>query len=137
VLRHLPRRSRSRSPRAIWRYRERVADDAETIVDAHKIGGRGRPHSMRRPASRARPHRARRGDAAAAAELLRRARDEWQNVGAPYETAQARLALGTAFRRAVTSPATGEFEAALATFERPARARRGSAATCSAAWRRR
>ena len=36
----------------------------------------------------------------AAAELLRRARDEWQGIGAPYETAQARLLLGLAFRRA-------------------------------------
>ena len=96
-----------------------AADDAETIVDAYKIGG------ARTPAFDAGLHLARgrimlaEGDAEAAAELLRRARDEWQNVGAPYETAQARLELGTAFRRAGDEPsATGEFEAALATFER-------------------
>src|SRR5918999_834435 len=34
-----------------------------------------------------------------AARCLRRARDEWQQIGAPYETAQARMLLALAFRR--------------------------------------
>ena len=55
----------------------------------------------------------------AAAELLRQARDEWQGIGAPYETAQARLLLGLAFRRAGDEhAAVAELEPALAAFER-------------------
>src|SRR5262249_6417722 len=97
----------------------RAADDAEAIVDAYKIGG------ARTPAFDASVHLARgrialaEGNAEGAAQLLRRARDDWQKVGAPYETAQARLALGVAFRSAGDEhAATGEIEAALATFER-------------------
>ena len=55
----------------------------------------------------------------AQSRLLRRARDQWKEVGAPYETAQARLLLGMAFRRQGDEhAATAELEAALATFER-------------------
>jgi len=96
-----------------------AADDAETIVDTYKIGG------ARTPAFDAGLHLARgrialaEGDADAAAALLRRARDEWQEVGAPYEVAQSRFALGTAYRQAGDEHgATAEIEAALATFER-------------------
>jgi class 3 adenylate cyclase len=96
-----------------------AADDAEAIIDAYKIGG------ARTPAFDASLHLARGRIAIAeseperAAELLRRARDEWQRVGAPYETAQARLALGIAYRQAGDEHgATAEIEAALATFER-------------------
>jgi class 3 adenylate cyclase len=54
-----------------------------------------------------------------AAACLKRARDEWQEVGAPYETAHARMLLGLAFRRQGNEDAaTSELEAALATFER-------------------
>jgi class 3 adenylate cyclase len=54
-----------------------------------------------------------------AARALRVARDHWLGIGAPYETAQARLLLGTAFRRqGDDEAATSELEAALATFER-------------------
>ncbi len=50
---------------------------------------------------------------------LKRARDDWQEVGAPYETAHARMLLGLAFRRQGNEDAaTSELEAALATFER-------------------
>ncbi|MDQ3777467.1 MAG: adenylate/guanylate cyclase domain-containing protein, partial [Actinomycetota bacterium] len=57
-------------------------------------------------------------DTQAAIRCLRRARDGWHEVGAPYETAQARLLLGIAFRReGDDSSATAEFEAALSTFE--------------------
>lgn len=54
-----------------------------------------------------------------AAASLQRAREEWREVGAPYETAQARLLLGVAYRRRGDEhAATVELEAALATFER-------------------
>jgi len=50
---------------------------------------------------------------------LQRSRDEWRAVGAPYETALARMLLGVAFRRSGDEhAATSELEAALATFER-------------------
>jgi class 3 adenylate cyclase len=50
---------------------------------------------------------------------LQRARDEWRDVGAPYETAQARMLLGLAYRRRGDEHAgTDELESALATFER-------------------
>jgi class 3 adenylate cyclase len=95
------------------------ADELEQIVDSYKIGGR------RTPAFDATVHFAvgqiklAESDPDGAAPCLRRARDEWQQVGAPYETAQARMLLGIAFRRRGDEhAATAELEAALATFER-------------------
>jgi class 3 adenylate cyclase len=96
-----------------------AADEFERIIDQYKIGG----------------HRALAFDATAhlasgriklaekdwegAARCLQRARDGWKEVGAPYETAQARLLLGIAFRRQGDEhTATTEFEAASATFDR-------------------
>ena len=94
-------------------------DELEGIVDSYKIGDR------RAPAFDATVHFASgqiklaEGDADGAAVCLKRARDEWQQVGAPYETAHARLLLGLAFRRQGNEDAaTSELEAALATFER-------------------
>jgi len=50
---------------------------------------------------------------------LRRARHEWQEIGAPYETAQARMLLGMAFRQQGDEhAATLELQAAQTTFER-------------------
>jgi class 3 adenylate cyclase len=50
---------------------------------------------------------------------LQRGRDEWREVGAPYETAQARMLLGIADRRRGDEHgATVELEGALATFEK-------------------
>ncbi|HEV2713356.1 MAG TPA: adenylate/guanylate cyclase domain-containing protein [Gaiellaceae bacterium] len=96
-----------------------AAAELEQIVDSYKIGGR------RAPAFDATVHIASgriklaEGDADAATADLRRARDEWKEVGAPYETAQARMLLGLAFRRQGDEhAATLELEAALATFER-------------------
>jgi class 3 adenylate cyclase len=96
-----------------------AAAELERIVDSYKIGGR------RAPAFDATVHLASgrialaEGDAEAAVLCLRRARDEWKQVGAPYETAQARTLLGIAFRRhGDEHAATAELEAALATFER-------------------
>jgi class 3 adenylate cyclase len=94
-------------------------DELEQIVDAYKIGGR------RAPAFDATVHVASgriklaEGDSEGATRCLQRARDGWQQVGAPYETAQARMSLGLAFRRLGDEhAATAELEAALATFER-------------------
>ena len=96
-----------------------AADELEGIVDSYKIG------DHRAPAFDATVHYASgqiklaEGDADGAAACLKRARDEWQQVGAPYETAHARLLLGLAFRRQGNEDAaTSELEAALATFER-------------------
>ena len=94
-------------------------EELESIVDSYKIGDR------RAPAFDATVHFAlgriklAEGDADGAADCLKRARDEWQQVGAPYEVALARMFLGLAFRRQRDEQAaTAEFEAALATFER-------------------
>jgi class 3 adenylate cyclase len=96
-----------------------AADELERIVDSYKIGGR------RTPAFDGTVHFATgqiklaEGDAAGAISELRRARDEWKQVGAPFETAHARMLLGRAFsRQGDADGATSEFEAALATFER-------------------
>jgi class 3 adenylate cyclase len=96
-----------------------AADELEEIVDSYKIGER------RAPAFDATVHAARgrillaEKDWDGAVRCLRKARDEWQAVGAPFETAQARALLGTALRRRGDEQgATVELEGALAAFER-------------------
>ena len=96
-----------------------AADEIESIVDAYKIGGR------RAAAFDATVHFARGqilladGDWDGAIAALKHARTEWQGVGAPYETARVRAALGTAYRRnGDEHGGTVELESALATFER-------------------
>jgi len=96
-----------------------AADEAEQIVDSYKIGNR------RAAAFDAIVHFSRgqillaEKDWDGAVAALQRARDEWQGVGAPYETARARMLLGTAYRRSGDEhAATVELESALATFER-------------------
>ncbi|MGH3084327.1 MAG: tetratricopeptide repeat protein [Gaiellaceae bacterium] len=96
-----------------------ATEELERIVDSYKIGGR------RAPAFDATVNVASGrialadGDADGAVACLRAARDEWKQVGAPYETAQARMLLGVAFRREGDEhAATVELEAALATLER-------------------
>jgi class 3 adenylate cyclase len=96
-----------------------AAGELDSIIDAYKIGGR------RAPAFDAALHLARgrialaEGATGEAVTLLRRSRGEWQEVGAPYETGQARLALGIALRRdGDEHAATAELEAALAAFEK-------------------
>jgi class 3 adenylate cyclase len=96
-----------------------AADEFESIVDSYKIGGH------RALAFDATLHltigqiRLAEKDWEGATRCLQRARDEWQQVGAPYETARARLLLGIAFRRQGDEhAATGELEAASATFDR-------------------
>jgi class 3 adenylate cyclase len=92
--------------------------ELEELVDSYKIGGR------RAPAFDATVHEGSgrlqlaENDAEGALRCLRRARDGWFEVGAPYETAQARTLLGLAFRRVGDEDsATAELEAALVTFE--------------------
>jgi class 3 adenylate cyclase len=96
-----------------------AADELESIVDSYKIG------EHRAVAFDATVHFARgrirlaERDGEGAVPFLERARDEWQLVGAPYETAQARAQLGIAFRRQGDEHAAEtELEAALATFAR-------------------
>jgi class 3 adenylate cyclase len=96
-----------------------AAAEAEQIVDAYKIGDR------RAAAFDATVHFARGQILAAekdwdgAIATLKHARDEWQGIGAPYETARARAALGVVYRRAGDEHASAsELESALATFER-------------------
>ena len=96
-----------------------AADEAERTVDAYKIGDR------RAAAFDATVHFARgqihlaEKDWSGAIASLQRSRDEWQGVGAPYETARARMLLGTAYTRAGDEHAGAvELEGALATFER-------------------
>ena len=96
-----------------------AADEAEQIVDAYKIGKR-RATAFDATVSflRGQIHLAEKEWDAAIASL-KHARDEWQSVGAPYETARARKLLGTAYLRSGDEhAATVELEGALATFER-------------------
>ena len=96
-----------------------AAEELEQIVDAYKIG------AQRAPAFEAAVHfglgqiELAEKDWEGAARSLRRARDEWQQVGAPYETAQARMLLAIAFKQQGDEHgAIAELQAALAAFER-------------------
>jgi class 3 adenylate cyclase len=96
-----------------------AADELERVVDSYKIGDR------RAAAFDATVHYARgqielaEKDWSGAAQSLQRARDEWKGVGAPYETARARMLLGIAYRRLGDEHGgTSELEGALAAFER-------------------
>ena len=94
-------------------------DELERIVDSYKIAER------RAVAFDATIHvglgriKLAEKDWDAAVASLQRARDEWRDVGAPYETAQARMLLGIAYRRRGDEyGGTDELEGALASFER-------------------
>ncbi len=93
--------------------------DLEELVDSYKFGSR------RAPAFDATVHVAAgrialaEGDMDESIRLLRHARDEWRGVGAPFETAQARVLLGVAFRRRGDEHAAiAELDAAHSAFER-------------------
>ncbi|HEU5264767.1 MAG TPA: adenylate/guanylate cyclase domain-containing protein, partial [Gaiellaceae bacterium] len=96
-----------------------AAGELERIVDSYKLGER------RTLAFDATVHYAAgqinlaEKDWNGAVESLKRARDEWKGVGAPYETARARMLLGIAYRRLGDEHGgNSEVEGALATFER-------------------
>jgi class 3 adenylate cyclase len=96
-----------------------AAAELEGLVDSYKIGAR------RAPAFDATVHVAAgrialaEGDSGEAVSRLRQARDQWREVGAPFETALSRLLLGVAFRRHGDEHAAAtELDAAQATFER-------------------
>jgi class 3 adenylate cyclase len=96
-----------------------AAGELEQIIESFKVG------KARVPAFDAAVHFAlgqidlAEGDADAAVRDLRKARGEWERVGAPYEIAQTRMLLGVAYRRTGDEhAATSEIEPALATFER-------------------
>jgi class 3 adenylate cyclase len=96
-----------------------AAAELEQLVDSYKIGDR------RAPAFDAIVHfilgqiKLAEKDWDGAAGDLGRARDGWQQIGAPYETAHARLLLGIAFRhQGDEHAATLEVQAARTTFER-------------------
>jgi class 3 adenylate cyclase len=96
-----------------------AADEFERIVDAYKIGGHRTPAFDATSQLASGQIKLAEGDTEGAARCLQRSRDGWQRVGAPYETAQARMLLGIAFRRQGDEhAATAELEAAAAVFER-------------------
>jgi class 3 adenylate cyclase len=91
----------------------------EQIVDSYRIDGRRTPAFDATAQLASGQIKLAENDAAGAAACLRRARDEWQRVGAPYETGRARVLLGTALRRLGDEhAAVAELEAALGMFER-------------------
>ena len=95
-----------------------ATSELESIVDSYKIGGRRAPAFDATVQQALGRIKLAEDDPAVAVDGLRRARDGWQSVGAPYETAQARTLLGIAFRRqGDEDAATAELEAALSTFE--------------------
>ncbi|HXF97631.1 MAG TPA: adenylate/guanylate cyclase domain-containing protein [Gaiellaceae bacterium] len=96
-----------------------AADELERLVQAFRIG------ASPAPAFEASVHLARgqilltERDWAEAARRFSRARDRWQEVGAPYEIARARLLLGIALRRQGDEQGAAlELDGALAAFER-------------------
>ena len=96
-----------------------AAEELQQLVDSYKIGDR------RAPAFDAAVHlafgqiRLAENDSERAIRELGRARDEWHRIGAPYETAQARMLLGIAYRsHGDEHDAMLELQAALTTFAR-------------------
>jgi class 3 adenylate cyclase len=92
-------------------------EELEQIVDSYKIGERraiafdGTVHFAEGQILLAEK------DFEGAARSLQKARDAWREVGAPYETARARMLLGVAFRgHGDAHGGTVELERALATF---------------------
>ena len=96
-----------------------AAAELQQIVDSYKIGDRRAPAFDATVNLTLGQIELARQDWDDASRDLRRARDEWQEIGAPYETAQARMLLGIAFRhQGDEHAATLELQAAQTTFER-------------------
>jgi class 3 adenylate cyclase len=117
-LRRLPAQAEIALAAGELKVARNAADELVRIVDSYKIGER------RAVAFDAAVHVARgqislaERDWDGAVDALKRARSDWQEVGAPYETARARMLLGIAYqRRGESEGATVELEGALGTFD--------------------
>ena len=96
-----------------------AAEELERIVDSYKIGNRRASAFDAAVNVAVGQIKIAETDWEGAASAFRKARDEWQRVGAPYETAQARMLLGLALRRRGDEHnGAVELEGALAAFER-------------------
>ena len=102
----------------IRRARE-AAEELEKIVDQYRVGERRTPALEGTVQLAWGQIRLAEHDWEAAATALRAARDTWTKIGAPYETAQARMLLGLAYRgEGDEDGAREELAAAKVTFER-------------------
>jgi class 3 adenylate cyclase len=102
----------------IRRARE-AAEELEGIADSFRVGGRRTPALQGAVQLAWGQIRLAEHDWDGAAEALRLAREIWDKVGAPYETAHARMLLGLAYRgEGDEDGAREELSAARATFER-------------------
>ncbi len=96
-----------------------AAEELEKIADGYRVGGRRTPALEGAVQLAWGRIRLAEHDWDGAAAALRTARETWNKVGAPYETAQARMLLGLAYRgEGDEDGAREEFGAAKATFER-------------------
>jgi class 3 adenylate cyclase len=102
----------------IRRARE-ATDELEAIADNYRVDGRRTPVFEGAVQLADGRIRLAEHDWAGAATALRAARDTWNKVGAPYETAQARMLLGLAYRgEGDEDGAKEELAVAKTTFER-------------------
>jgi class 3 adenylate cyclase len=96
-----------------------AADELEAIADNYRVGGRRTPVFEANVQLVDGRIRLAEHDWEGAAKALRAARDTWNKVGAPYETAQARSLLGLAYRgEGDEEGAKEELTVARTTFER-------------------
>ena len=97
----------------------KAAEELESIADHYRVGGRRTPALEGTVELAWGQIRLAEHDWEDAAAVLRSARTTWDKIGAPYETAQARMLLGLAYRgEGDEDGAREEFTAAKATFER-------------------
>jgi class 3 adenylate cyclase len=96
-----------------------AAEELETIADHYSVGGRRTPANEGAVQLAWGRIRLAEHDWEGAVTPLRTARDTWNGVGAPYETAQARMLLGLAYRGGGDEDgAREELTIAKTTFER-------------------
>jgi class 3 adenylate cyclase len=96
-----------------------AADEFEQVADRFRVGGQRTPALEGAVQLTSGQIRLAEHDWEGAAKAFRAARETWDRVGAPYETAQARLLLGLAYRgEGDEDGAREELAAARATFER-------------------
>jgi class 3 adenylate cyclase len=96
-----------------------AAEELERIADEYRIGGQRAPAREGAVQLAWGQIRLAEHDWEGAAQALRAARETWEKVGAPYETAQARMLMGLAYRgEGDEDGAREELRAAKTTFER-------------------